>query len=116
MADAESPLALVLSGGGARGAYEVGVLRYVLGKLAPRLGDFARPRIFSGTSVGAINACALAAHHDVRDFAIGQLAEKWQELGLDQIFRRGWRGPGGPFCWLVGSGRPGGPATVLRAG
>ncbi|MGE5046970.1 MAG: patatin-like phospholipase family protein, partial [Deltaproteobacteria bacterium] len=90
MADPDSPLALVLSGGGARGAYEVGVLRYVLGKLAPRLGDSARPRIFCGTSVGAINACAAAAHHDVPDFAIARLAETWQQLGLDQIFRRGW--------------------------
>src|SRR3954468_5723792 len=116
MADAESPLALVLSGGGARGAYEVGVLRYVLGKLAPRLGDFARPRIFSGTSVGAINACALAAHHDVRDFAIGQLAEKWQELGLDQIFRRGWRDLAGLLRWLLGSARPEGPRSLLDAG
>src|SRR3954462_2224373 len=116
MADAESPLALVLSGGGARGAYEVGVLRYVLGKLAPRLGDFARPRIFSGTSGGAINACALAAHHDVRDFAIGQLAEKWQELGLDQIFRRGWRDLAGLLGWLLGSARPEGPRSLLDAG
>src|SRR6266850_3216752 len=34
----EQPFALVLSGGGARGAYEAGVLRYALGKLAPRQG------------------------------------------------------------------------------
>ncbi|HXN81496.1 MAG TPA: patatin-like phospholipase family protein, partial [Myxococcales bacterium] len=54
-------LALVLSGGGARGAYEAGVARYVLGELAGRLPPSSRPRIFCGTSVGAINACALAA-------------------------------------------------------
>src|SRR5438128_6620427 len=45
MTEADSPLALVLSGGGARGAYEIGVLRYILGKLIPRLGDSARPVI-----------------------------------------------------------------------
>jgi len=89
MTDVDSPLALVLSGGGARGAYEVGVLRYVLGKLIPRLGDSARPRIFSGTSVGAINACAVAAHHDLPDFAVGQLAERWRQLSLEHIFRLG---------------------------
>src|SRR5258708_32280438 len=72
-----SPLALVLSGGGARGAYEVGVLRYILGKLAPGLGDRARPRIFCGTSVGAINACAIAAHHDPPDPGSGLLAARW---------------------------------------
>ncbi|HEY6910593.1 MAG TPA: patatin-like phospholipase family protein [Myxococcales bacterium] len=115
MADGDSPLALVLSGGGARGAYEVGVLRYVLGKLAPRLGDTARPRIFSGTSVGAINACAAAAHHDVADFAIGKLAETWQQLGLDQIFRRGWGDLTGLLRWLLGSARAGGPRSLLDA-
>src|SRR5512140_53539 len=115
MADADSPLALVLSGGGARGAYEVGVLRYVLGKLAPRLGDSARPRIFCGTSVGAINACAAAAHHDVPDFAIGRLADTWQQLGLDQIFRRGWGDLTGLVRWMLGSARAGGPRSLLDA-
>src|SRR3954468_14857301 len=115
MADAESPLALVLSGGGARGAYEVGVLRYVLGKLAPRLGDFARPRIFSGTSVGAINACALAAHHDVPDFAIREIGDRWLELGLDNVFRRGWRDLAGLLRWLLGSASKDGPKSLLDA-
>src|SRR3989442_1292745 len=116
MTDVDSPLALVLSGGGARGAYEVGVLRYVLGKLIPRLGDSARPRIFSGTSVGAINACAVAAHHDLPDFAAGQLAERWRQLSLEHIFR--------PVrvaarIYAAGSGRqntPIAPALKLGAG
>src|SRR5436190_22646786 len=98
-----SPLAFVLSGGGARGAYEVGVLRYILGKLTPRLGDSARPRIFSGTSVGAINACAVASHHDLPDFAVGQLCESWRQLGLEQVFRLGWGDLAGLMRWLVGS-------------
>ncbi|HEY4883452.1 MAG TPA: patatin-like phospholipase family protein [Myxococcales bacterium] len=115
MAEPDSPLALVLSGGGARGAYEVGVLRYVLGKLAPRLGESARPRIFSGTSVGAINACAVAAHHDVADFAVRQLGERWRELGLTQIFQLGWGDLGGLFRWLFGSGRADGPRSLLDA-
>src|SRR6266851_113628 len=68
----EQPLALVLSGGGARGAYEAGVLRYALGKLALRRGRSAVPQIFCGTSVGAINACPLAAL--VREFI------PWREL------------------------------------
>src|SRR3954462_15107327 len=110
----DSPLALVLSGGGARGAYEVGVLRYILGKLAPRLGDFARPRIFSGTSVGAINACAVAAHHDAPDFAVSSLAQRWQQLGLEQIFRLGWGDLAGLARWMLGSGRPG-PRSLLDA-
>src|SRR5438876_578682 len=115
MTDVDSPLALVLSGGGARGAYEVGVLRYVLGKLIPRLGDSARPRIFSGTSVGAINACAVAAHHDLPDFAVGQLAERWRQLSLERIFRLGWSDLGGLMRWILGSARDGGPRSLLDA-
>src|SRR5437899_7199614 len=115
MTDVDSPLALVLSGGGARGAYEVGVLRYVLGKLIPRLGDSARPRIFSGTSVGAINACAVAAHHDLPDFAAGQLAERWRQLSLEHIFRLGWSDLGGLMRWIFGSARDAGPRSLLDA-
>src|SRR5690348_12651279 len=114
--DADSPLALVLSGGGARGAYEVGVLRYVLGKLSPRLGDSARPRIFSGTSVGAINVCALAAHHDVPDLGVPALADRWRQLGLEQIFRLGWRDLAGLARWMMGSSSPHGPRSLLDAG
>lgn len=116
MVDAGSPLALVLSGGGARGAYEIGVLRHVLGKLTPRLGEFARPRIFSGTSVGAINACALAAHHEAPDFALPELASRWLQLGLENIFRLGWRDLTGLLRWLFGSARNGGPHSLLDAG
>jgi NTE family protein len=45
--------AIVLSGGGARGAYEAGVLSYVFEKIYPRLPGFEFD-IVSGTSVGAI--------------------------------------------------------------
>ena len=112
----ESPLAVVLSGGGARGAYEVGVLRYVLGHLGPRLGDQARPSIFCGTSVGAINACAVAAHHDTPDFGVEQLGQRWKELGLDAVFRLGWGDLAGLARWLFGAVRPGGPRSLLDAG
>jgi NTE family protein len=115
VSELESPLALVLSGGGARGAYEVGVLRYVLGKLVPRLGDTARPRIFSGTSVGAINACAVAAHHHVPDFAVGELATQWRKLGLEQVFKLGWRDLAGLLRWVLGKEHGHGPRSLLDA-
>jgi len=111
-----SPLALVLSGGGARGAYEVGVLRYVLGQLAPRLGEQARPRIFCGTSVGAINACAIAANYDAPDWGVARLAERWQALRLDDVFRLGWGDLAGLARWLFGAARPQGPRSLLDAG
>ncbi len=111
-----SPLALVLSGGGARGAYEVGVLKYILGNLSAGLGEHARPRIFCGTSVGAINACAIAAHHDAPDLGVELLAERWRALGLDAVFRLGWGDLTGLLRWISGSGREGGPRSLLDAG
>ena len=55
-------VALVLSGGGARGAYEMGVLSVLLPELERR-GE--RPTILVGTSVGAFNSAYLAARADV---------------------------------------------------
>ena len=110
-----SPLAIVLSGGGARGAYEVGVLRYVLGELAPQLGPRAIPRIFCGTSVGAINACAIAAGIDEPDFGVHRLRDRWLGLRLDDIFRLGWSDLAGLVRWVLGSARPGGPQSLLDA-
>ena len=48
--------AVVLSGGGARGAYEAGVLRFILDDLPERHGIEPRFDIVCGTSVGAIHA------------------------------------------------------------
>jgi NTE family protein len=54
---APQPIALVLAGGGARGAYEAGVLSVLLPALAPD----ERPNLIIGASVGAINGTYLAA-------------------------------------------------------
>jgi NTE family protein len=53
-----SELGLVLTGGGARGAYQVGVLRW----LARRYPELHVP-IITGVSAGAVNAAKLASHH-----------------------------------------------------
>lgn len=61
---ATAPTGLVLGGGGARAAYQVGVLQALVG--IRRLGGPARRSPFDGlcgTSTGAINACALACHN-----------------------------------------------------
>src|SRR5512144_2932425 len=79
-------VALVLSGGGARGAYEAGVLlglADVLGLRAPNpLFD-----VITGTSVGAINAAHLAAFADRNDHGIPQLVELWQSLRIETHLR-----------------------------
>ncbi|MDP9151475.1 MAG: patatin-like phospholipase family protein [Myxococcota bacterium] len=78
---------LVLAGGSARAAYEVGVVRYVLEDVARALGHDVPIDILSGTSAGSINAVMLAAHAD-RPSARGELlAARWTALDLEQIVR-----------------------------
>lgn len=84
MVDGER-IALVLAGGGARGAYEAGVLSVLVPEL-DRLGQ--RPSLFVGTSVGAMNAAYLAASHDrsAEDVAAGML-ERWRDVGKGHVMR-----------------------------
>jgi NTE family protein len=79
--------ALVLGGGGAWGAYEVGVAHFLFEDLARRLGRPPRISIFTGTSVGAINASTLAAYPDEPLKGVAQLASRWRELELDRMVR-----------------------------
>jgi NTE family protein len=78
--------ALVLSGGGARGAYEAGVLRYLRGDLARELGAQPRIDLLSGTSIGAVNACFLAALAHRPEDQGEALVEVWRSLELEQVF------------------------------
>ncbi len=78
--------ALVLSGGGARGAYEAGVLRYLFAGLPKKLGHAPRIDLVSGTSVGAIHACFVAATAHQGEERGARLAEAWQGLALSELF------------------------------
>jgi NTE family protein len=78
--------ALVLSGGGARGAYEAGVLRYLREELPDTLGHQPRIDIICGTSIGAINACFLAAAAHAPGSQGACLAEIWLGLRLEEVF------------------------------
>lgn len=80
-------VALVLAGGAARGAYEVGVVRYVLEDLAKALGRDVPVDVLSGTSAGSINACLLAAHADQPSRRATMLAKRWAELRLEDVVR-----------------------------
>ncbi len=74
----------VLSGGAARGAYEAGVLRFVLVDLARQLGRPTWPDVVSGTSVGALNGVFAAA----RDAAgVRALSTLWQTMTIGDVFR-----------------------------
>ena len=76
---------LVLTGGGARAAYQVGVLkagRDILGN--PERNPFP---IVCGTSAGAINAASLAAYADNFKRAVGNLIEFWEHMRCEHIYR-----------------------------
>ncbi|MFT3925811.1 MAG: patatin-like phospholipase family protein [Myxococcales bacterium] len=85
------PLAVILSGGGARGAYEVGVLSYVFGELVRVTGKVPRMDIISGCSVGAVNGTFLAsvAHQPVS--GMEKLLELWDEIDFSQVLGFGVR-------------------------
>jgi NTE family protein len=74
-------LALVLSGGGARAAYQVGVLRYLA-----REFPTAVPDILTGVSAGGINAAFLAARQEPYPEKIEELSEMWRDLHINQVF------------------------------
>ena len=82
---------IVLSGGGARGAYEAGVIRYIRDELPPRVRAHARFEIICGTSVGAINACFLAANSHAPELQGRALAEVWERLRIEGVYKVGWR-------------------------
>lgn len=76
-------IALVCSGGGARGAYEAGVLRY----LREELKTNVRFDVLCGTSVGAMTACFLATTIDRPADQGRELAELWTGLSLERVFK-----------------------------
>ncbi len=74
-------LALTLGGGGARAAYQVGVLRAI----ARRYPDLSVP-LLTGVSAGAINISYLANHTGSFREQIDSLTELWQRLRLEDVF------------------------------
>ncbi|HWV56872.1 MAG TPA: patatin-like phospholipase family protein [Longimicrobiales bacterium] len=75
-------LGLVLTGGGARAAYQVGLLSW-LARRYPTL----RVPILTGVSAGAVNAVHLAAHHGTFEQAVMSLRALWSGLSVDHVFR-----------------------------
>jgi NTE family protein len=77
-------LGLVLTGGGARGAYQVGVLK----ALADLLPSGPLPfRVLTGTSAGAINTLCLASDADDFGGAVAHLERAWLSLTPEQVYR-----------------------------
>jgi NTE family protein len=91
----ENREALVLAGGGARAAYQVGVLGAIAEWMPP---DAPCPfEVLMGTSAGALNAAALAARAEHFRSAVKVLEDVWARFRVEQVVRAD-------------------PATMLRAG
>ncbi len=82
-----SKRALVLSGGGARGAYEAGVIRYILDILPDELGFTPNFDVICGTSVGAINSAWLAATINDPAFCAQKLWYLWRTLRFSDVVK-----------------------------
>src|SRR5690554_458616 len=86
----EAVTGLVLSGGGARAAYQAGVLAAV-SELLPDAARNPFP-VIVGTSAGAINAVGLACGALHFGEAVERIRSVWQSLHCDQVFRSDWPG------------------------
>lgn len=79
---------LILTGGGARAAYQVGVLSEIARIRrecgAPEANPFP---VIAGTSAGAIIGTVLACHADDFDAAVRALEETWSDFTAEQIYR-----------------------------
>ena len=86
----ETPLTgLVLTGGGARAAYQVGVLSAIARLRRESAADLRRNpfAVICGTSAGAINSAALACRSDDFDDAVAQLVAVWHNFRAEQVYR-----------------------------
>lgn len=115
-AKSKLPVGLVMTGGGARAAYQVGVLR-AIATMIPR--GAANPfAIICGTSAGAINATSLASNADRFYAGVARLAKAWGNLHVHDVYRTDLLGiaRSGYRCaaaLLAGTTQQSGPLSLL---
>src|SRR3954470_6137325 len=78
-------MGLVLPGGGARAAYQVGVLR-AIADLLPARSPNPFP-VITGTSAGAVNATAIAVYAERYRVAVGKLERVWRDFQVGHVFK-----------------------------
>ena len=108
--------ALVLAGGAARGAYEVGVVQHVIEEVSRDLGRDVRFDVLCGTSVGALNACGLAAFADLGRARIDRVIDVWTRLKVADLVRPDARGILAMGARLLGRTPPREEGTPVREG
>jgi len=85
-------IGLLLTGGGARAAYQAGVLQGIAqiaraSGAACGQGGPSPFQVLAGTSAGAINAAGLACGADRFDHAVAMLADVWGQFHAEQVYR-----------------------------
>ena len=86
----DSKVGIILTGGGARAAYQVGVLKAVADIIPHKAPNPFQ--VICGTSAGAINAASLACYSaDYRD-AVRRILMIWANFQSDHVFRTDWPG------------------------
>ncbi|HEV3455902.1 MAG TPA: patatin-like phospholipase family protein [Thermoanaerobaculia bacterium] len=108
MTDGERQHGIVLSGGGANGAYEVGVLKALLAGLSPATGYRPiAPSVYAGTSIGSYNAAFMVGQWDsFGPTSTGNLERSWLEVLAQNPGRYGngaYRFRGDPVAFLAPS-------------
>ena len=97
----EKRVALILTGGGARAAYQVGVLK-AIAEFLPRRAHSPFP-IICGTSAGAINAATLAVNAGNFSMGVQYLVNTWKTFHVNQIYRTDALGVfNNTVLWVVG--------------
>ncbi len=111
-----SKTAIVLSGGGGRGAYEAGILLYIRDRLDKRLGYNTPIDIVTGTSVGAINAAFIAATMNDPAQQGYDLCQTWRSLEVENLMSLHARDFVRALRHLLGGRPPRNLQTVVRYG
>lgn len=93
LAQKNDRFALILSGGGARGAYEAGIINFIRNGLPRPYCDFNFP-IQCGSSVGAINASYLASNAHRTEQQGDELVRLWKELKQEDVYLRNFKALG----------------------
>lgn len=93
----KAKVGLVLTGGGARAAFQVGALRAISDIFYEHKTDKQSENknpypIITGTSAGAINATVLAAYARYPRIGVKKLEQVWRNFSVEQIFRSDFRG------------------------
>ncbi|PCJ47863.1 MAG: Patatin [Gammaproteobacteria bacterium] len=108
MSEKQLQTGIILSGGGARAAYQVGVLKAIY-KIIPKDSPNPFP-IICGSSAGAINATILACYANQYRIGLRRLETVWSNFNVNKVFRSDYNGMFKQtlrFFWHLVSGRKG---------